>query len=176
MPGEAGTSVIMGRRAAYGGPFARLSALHVGDQISVTTGQGVEHFAVIDVRRAGDDEPPALSAGEGRLVLITATGGAYVPAGVLRVDAKLTSAVQPANGITLSASQLPADERLLAGDSGAWLSIVLWAQALLAVSVGIVWARSRWGFWQAWLVGMPLVIAIGLAVGDGAIRLLPNLT
>ncbi len=176
MPGEAGASVIMGRRAAYGGPFARLSALHVGDVIKVTTGEGISRYSVIDLRRAGDEEPAALQPGEGRLVLTTATGAAYVPGGVLRVDAKLTSSVQPSNGVALSPSQLPADEKVLAGEPGAWLPIALWAQALLAISVGIVWARARWGYWQAWLVGLPLLVAVALAIGDNVIRLLPNLT
>jgi sortase A len=176
MPGEAGVSVIMGRRAAYGAPFARLSGLLTGDRISVTTGQGVQQFAVLDVRRAGDDAPAAPGANEGRLVIETATGGAYVPAGVLRVDAKLTSPTQPSNGVTLAASQLPENERVLAGDSSAWLPIVLWAQALLIAAVGIVWARTRWGFWQAWLVGLPVLVLIALYVGDAIIRLLPNVT
>ena len=176
MPGEAGVSVIMARRAAYGAPFARLSGLRVGDRISVTTGQGVQRFAVLDVRRAGDDAPAPPASNEGRLVLETATGSAYVPAGVLRVDAQLTSATVPSNGAVMSANELPGNEKVLAGDSGAWLPIVLWAQALLVTAVGIVWARTRWGFWQAWLVGLPILVAIALYIGDGIIRLLPNVT
>ena len=41
MPGQAGYSEIYGRRAAYGGPFARLSSLNPGQIFTVTTGQGV---------------------------------------------------------------------------------------------------------------------------------------
>jgi sortase A len=174
LPGQAGVSVVMGRRAAYGGPFARLASLQIGDLIKVTTGQGVARFAVLDVRRAGDAGPSVPGAHEGRMLLMTATGAAYVPAGVLRVDAKLTSPVQPAGPVGLTAAQLPADEKVLQGQPGAWLPIVLWAQALLAASVGFVWARLRWGRWQAWLVGVPVLAALGLAAADSVIRLLPN--
>ena len=106
-PGQAGTSVIMGRRSAYGGPFGKLASLRPGDRVTVTTGQGVQKFGVLDVRRAGDPLPVAPAAGESRLVLITATGAAYVPGGVLRVDAKLLSTVQPSGIVGLTSSQLP---------------------------------------------------------------------
>jgi LPXTG-site transpeptidase (sortase) family protein len=175
LPGQAGVSIIMGRRAAYGAPFNRLSSLRVGDRINVTTGQGVQHFGVIDVRRAGDPSPAAAAADESRLILMTATGAAYVPDGVLRVDAKLISTVQPAGLVGLSAAQLPTDEKPLQGEPGAWLPIVLWGQVLLAAALAFAWARSRWGFWQAWLVGVPILTAVGLEVASSFIRLLPNL-
>ncbi len=40
MPGQAGTSVIMGRQTSYGGPFAEVGRLTPGSSIVVTTGQG----------------------------------------------------------------------------------------------------------------------------------------
>jgi sortase A len=50
-PGQPGNSVIVGRRSLFGGPFAELDAVEVGDQILVTTSQGrslyeVEHVDV----------------------------------------------------------------------------------------------------------------------------------
>lgn len=174
LPGQAGVSVIMGRRAAYGGPFAKLNSLKVGATIIVTTGQGVSHFAVLDVRTKGDPSPPALTSGEGRLLLMTATGAAYVPADVLRVDARLTSPVQPAPAISITSAQLPSAEKVLHGEPSAWLGVVLWGQALLIAVIAVVWARPRWGFWQAWLVGVPVLALLGLAVDENLIRLLPN--
>jgi sortase A len=175
LPGQTGVSIIMGRSSAYGAPFGKIANLLPGDRITVTTGQGVQRFGVLDVRRAGDAIPPAPASNSSRLVLMTATGAAYVPGGVLRVDAKLLSAVQPAGLVGLSAAQLPSDEKPLSGESGAWLPIVLWAQGLLIAAVGFVWARSRWGHWQAWLAGLPVLGALGLGCADAIIRLLPNL-
>jgi sortase A len=174
-PGQAGTSVIMGRSSAYGAPFGKLASLRPGDRITVTTGQGVQKFGVLDVRRAGDRLPVAPADGESRLVLITATGAAYVPGGVLRVDAKLLGTVQPAGIVGLSQAQLPSDEKPLSGEPDAWLPIVLWSQVLLAAAIAFVWGRIRWGRWQAWLVGTPVLAALGLMVAESIIRLLPNL-
>lgn len=57
LPGQVGVSVLAGRRAAFGGPFARLGELDPGATIEVTTGQGVFRFEVTGVRREGDPLP-----------------------------------------------------------------------------------------------------------------------
>src|SRR5262249_21366768 len=84
-PGPAGICVVMGRQSAYGGPFKWIHQLSPGAVFSVTTGQGRQVFRVLDVRRAGDLEPPALKPGGSRIILITAAGRDWVPEGVLRV-------------------------------------------------------------------------------------------
>ncbi|HSV68182.1 MAG TPA: class E sortase [Mycobacteriales bacterium] len=173
LPGQAGTSVVLGRRAAYGGPFRRLDQLIPGDQVTVTTGQGVHAFKVIDVRRAGDPEPPGLPAGHGRLTLVTAAGSPYLPTGVLRVDADLMSAVQPSPP-PRPAPGLTGAEQTMAADPSVWVPLVLWGQALLAAAA-LVWARIRWGRWQVWVVGVPVPGALGVAVADQVAGLLPNL-
>jgi len=58
LPGQAGTSVILGRAAAYGGPFGNLGHVPVGSRITTTTGAGTVTFKVIDVREAGSALPP----------------------------------------------------------------------------------------------------------------------
>ena len=72
LPGQVGTSVIMGRRAAFGGPFGDITSLQEGDRITVTTGQGVFEFSVIGVRYEGQPAPEPPAAGESRLMLVTA--------------------------------------------------------------------------------------------------------
>ena len=64
-PGAPGTTVIMGRRATYGGPFSQIGDLKEGDAIRVTTGAGEFDYEVIGVRREGDPSPPALESGSG---------------------------------------------------------------------------------------------------------------
>src|ERR1700722_14109673 len=61
LPGQQGGSVILGRRAAYGAPFAGLGSLAPGDPISVVTQEGVAKYQVIDIRRAGSPLPPPLA-------------------------------------------------------------------------------------------------------------------
>lgn len=175
MPGQAGTSVLMGRAAAYGGPFSGLSSLAAGDTFSVTTGQGKATYQVSGVRRAGDPAPAPLAAGKGRLVLVTATGSPFVPSGVLRVDADLTSTPFPTPAAVIRSGTLPASEEPLARPDGVPWPLVMWLQALLLAAVAAVWAWHRWGRHQTWIVFAPVVAVLGLQVATRTTELLPNL-
>jgi sortase A len=175
LPGQTGTSVIFGRRTAYGGPFSELSTLQIGDTFTATTGQGVATYQVADVRRAGDPVPPPLLAGRGRLILITTDGSPLIPTGVLYVDANLTSPAHPAPEPVISEAELSPGELALGTDTFAWLPLVLWGQGMLVAVAGLSWIRYRLGRWQAWLVAVPVVGFLGLIIADEAARLLPNL-
>jgi sortase A len=174
LPGQVGVSVIFGRRATYGEPFGRLGSLSPGQVFTVTTGQGVARYRVIDERLAGDPVP-SYSAGHGRLILATAAGPALAPDGVLWVDANLISKPQPAAPAVVSPADLAADEEALGTDSLAWVPLVLWGMCLVAAAIGIGWLGQRWGRRQAWIVGVPVLGFLGLAVADQAVQLLPNL-
>jgi len=175
LPGQIGTSVILGRRAAYGGPFSDVSTLKPGTAIKVTTGQGVFEFTVTGVRYEGDPAPAAAKPGTARLVLVTAAGRAFLPEGVVRVDAELsgTAVVGPARLVT--SAGLPTQETVMAGDSRTLWALALWLQALIALSVVAVWAWHRWGRAQAWVVFLPPLLLVGLVVAGEAALLLPNL-
>jgi hypothetical protein len=171
LPGQRGTSLIYGRAAAFGGPFAAVTALRAGSLITVTTGQGRQEFRVIGIRRSGDALPsPAAS----RLTLLTADGPSYLPSGVVRVDADLVGDPKPAaplRPVALSVAEQP-----LAADHGALVGLVLWTQALVLAACLVVWMAVRWGRRQAWIVGVPALGAIGVTVASFAAQLLPNLT
>lgn len=173
LPGQAGISVIMARRVLYGGPFHYLDQMHANDTFTVTTGQGSSTYRVIDVRRANDPLPPDLKVNQGRLTLMTADGDAYIPTDILRVDAELISKVQPTPSRLFDTN--PPNENALAGEPAAWMPLVLWAQALVLAAIALTWARLRWGARQAWLVGVPTLGMLGLAVANEIARLLPNL-
>jgi LPXTG-site transpeptidase (sortase) family protein len=174
LPGQVGTSVILGRRAAYGGPFGSLDGLRAGDEVVVTTGQGRHTFTVLGVRRVGSPLPPPLLAGQGRLTLTTADGAKYRPTDVLRVDAALTSAAQ-STPTQLPPRSLPANEAIGVGDTSALVWVVLWSAALVAGTVGMVWVRYRTGLWQVWIIGVPVAVTLGLSLFDDIAALLPNL-
>jgi hypothetical protein len=172
LPGQVGGSVIMGRRALYGGPFQYLNQLQAGLQFKVTTGQGESEFRVVDVRRPGDPIPPQLGQAKARLTLVTTSGNPYLPQDLLRVDAVLVNddKALPTGSV---AKPQPGDAAL-STDRSAWMPLVLWGQALLLAAAAVTWLRLRWGGRQAWLVGSPVLLALGLAVADTAARLLPN--
>ncbi|WP_433371959.1 sortase [Actinoplanes sp. CA-142083] len=174
-PGQEGASVIMGRRAAFGGPFARLSDLNGGDKITVITGQGEQSYDVIGVRRTGEPQPSPLNAGEGRLTLVTADGGAYQPTDVLRVDAKLTSQTQETPRLAISSAILPHRDGVMEIDLMALVPLVLWGQLLVAAALTLTWVRHRLGPWHAWLIGLPVLSLLGILVAGQCAQLVPNL-
>ncbi|MFJ3721188.1 sortase [Streptomyces sp. NPDC090045] len=173
LPGQPGTSILMGRQAGYGGPFGDIEDLERGETFTVTTGQGEHEYKVLGVRRAGDPQPARPKGEAGLLTLMTADGTPYMPGGVLQVDAELVSPAQQSGG--RASGRLPADEAPMAGQPSAWVPLVLWAQALLLAAAALAWARVRWGRGHTWLVGFPVLAALGLAVSDQAALLLPNL-
>ncbi|MFF7978098.1 sortase [Streptomyces sp. NPDC007901] len=175
LPGQAGTAVVMGRQWGYGSPFHDLHQLPVGSRVEITTGQGRSVYEVTGVRRAGDELPAPVAAGQGRLTLITATGAPYTPSGVLRVDAKLVTAVQPNPPRDLRAGWIADSEQALGTDPGAWLGVFLWTQGLLLASLLAVIAFRVWGRWQTWICAGPLLLALGLADSQSLTALLPNL-
>jgi len=175
LPGQPGISVIFGRRAAYGGPFSRLPWVKAGDVFTVTTGQGVASYRVIDLRRAGDPVPPAPAAGQGRLILVTADGPPLAPFGVLHVDADLISKPSPAPAMVVTSSEVGPSEQALGTDPSALVPVVLWGALLLGAVALLAWARQRWGRWQTWIVAVPVVLFLSLSISDQVACLLPNL-
>jgi sortase A len=176
LPGQAGVSVLFGRSSAFGAPFANIASLAPGTPIVAETGQGRSEYRVTAVRRAGDPLPQPLPAGASRLLLITADGPRFQPTGVVMVDATAVTKSFD-TGPQLRPSQLEPSERLMAGDTSDTnlFPLVLWCQLLLALSVALVWTALRWGRWQTWFVGVPAVLAVGLAVVDHLCQTLPNL-
>jgi hypothetical protein len=175
LPGQIGTSVVFGRRAAFGGPFSDVAELRPDDVITVTTGQGAFEYKVLDVRHEGDPIPAPPAAGAARLLLVTADGAPFLPSGVVRVDAELVGSPVVGPPRLISPATLPAAERIMAGDPSTLWVLALWLQALIILSVGAVWAWHRWGRAQAWIVFLPLLLLVGLSASGEAARLLPNL-
>lgn len=174
LPGQVGTSVIFGRRWTFGGPFGGIGQLRPRDAISVTTGQGTTQFRVIDVRLQGDRIPTGPAAGRGRLVLVTAAGSLWQPSTGLWVDADTVSAGRPV-GPVVPAARLAPTEKILATDSSAWVLVLLWSGLLLLAALLITWLRRRWAGPQLWVAAVPVILVIGLELGNEAARLLPNL-
>lgn len=175
MPGQSGTATILGRQLAYGGPFSQINRLVPGDEITVTTGQGMSTFQVISLRREGDPMPEALTRGEGRLTLETADGLALFPSGVLHVDAELVSEPKQTPSIVMSYPALPVDERAMGQNSSAWFTAFFAFVFFAAAGVGMWWLWRSWGRWHAWLVGVPVLVALGVVTADIVMSALPNL-
>lgn len=175
LPGQPGTSVVLGRAQLFGGPFRRVPTLRPGDELRATTGQGVFTYRVDGARRADDPTPPALQSNDGRLTLVTVEGGGWLGRNrTVFVDATLTSPARAAPG-TRTRVQLAA-EAPLARDDSRIVGVVLWLQALVVVAAAVTWSWLRWGRRETLIVGTPVLLVAGFQLcWSTAIALLPNL-
>jgi sortase A len=178
LPGQAGISQIFGRSATFGSPFGSVDTLHAGAPITVTTGQGVFTYSVIDVRRAGDPIPGVLATNPASLILETSAGSGWrsgwAPTQIVYVDASLSGGkIQPTPAGRLATS--PSIDVALAGDTADLVPLVLWLQALILLSAGFAYAHSRWSLWQLWIVGVPAAVAVLWGTTSAALLLLPNI-
>jgi sortase A len=173
LPGQPGSSVVYGRALSFGAPFARIGRLESGSAITVTTDQGVFHFAVADVRHAGD--PWVLpAAGGSTLTLVTSEGG-WTANRIVYVDAVLKGKPAADPGGRLNA--LSPQEKLMAGETDPLtvVQVVLWLQLLVVAAAAVTWLASRWTKWQVWLVALPALLAVLWGLSNAAVRLMPNL-
>lgn len=175
LPGQDGTSVVMGRAATYGRPFADITQLRPGDAIEVVVAQGTRVFEVLGVRRTGDPLPQPRATGVARLVLATAEGegrlAGLTPGEAVYVDAEAADAFPAPAG---RPAAVPASEQILAGEISVMPLLATCLAALVLATLTIIAARQRWSPTQVWLLASPVVAALAWATTDVLVRLLPN--
>jgi sortase A len=177
LPGQVGSSVILGRSVTFGGPFRHITGLKVGDTIRVTTGQGVFSFQVYDVRHAGDPIKP-LQAGKAGLTLVTSASSGWrsgwAPDRTVYVDAvQVHGTAQPApQGRPTSISQA---SRPMQGESKGLVALIFWLEGLAVAGAAFCWSWLRWGRTQTWIVGVPVVLVMLWGLSGTLMRFLPNL-
>ncbi len=176
LPGQAGTSVLMGRSVTFGGPFGSIASLQPGDPITITTGQGEFAFAVEQVRRPGDPTALPLQDGQSRVTLVTSEGSGYLQGWAAQspvfVDALFEG--KTADMPTGRPAAISPSEASMAASTYTLMQLVLWLQLLLAVVVLWVWAALRWGRWQTWMVAVPAFVAALLGTTSAVFAMLPN--
>jgi LPXTG-site transpeptidase (sortase) family protein len=158
LPGQPGVSAILGRSQTYGAEFKNLDQLIVGDEVVVTTGQGVHTYEVIDitVRSARD---AAAFQGEGHMLILATVVDS---SDRLVVRATLTSPVFPAGQATDHQTSL--DELGLAGDSSSWSDLALWLLLAALLAAGFPIIVNHVGRRVGWLVVAPIAMWVALEV------------
>jgi sortase A len=171
LPGQQGVSVIFGRALAYGGPFGELRLLKVGDQVTVTTGQGRFAYRIDSVRRS-DQAFSQLPTARSRLSLVTSDGSWSPSHYWIASGALVAGEPQP---VPAGAQPAPVQDQPLQGDSGAAVALLLWSQALLGVALLAVWGWLRLPRAIVWVGATPVALAVLWNVFGNLSALLPNL-
>ncbi|MGN6379047.1 MAG: sortase [Gaiellales bacterium] len=163
-PGQAGNAVVIGRRAAYGGPFAKLDQIKQGDKIMVLTRQGLFTYTVAHLRLVSLGDPAmAKSSTASRLTLIT-SDPPYLGEQEIAVVARLTAKTLHNKGLQVPAPlplPPPGEKPGLSTDASAWGRILLWGE-LLIVAIAGTWylLRRRWSTAVTYLLAAPILIAL----------------
>jgi len=171
LPGQAGVSVVVGRRTAAGAPFLHLGRLAPGDTISVATGQGTWTYVVDLVRRS--DEATQIKQADARLTLVTADPP-VLDTRTIQVSAVLDGKALPAAtgaaaGVTASRA-----EQAGAGQGDNVLGLLLWVQALLVAAAAATWAAVRLQKRAVWIGAVPLLLVLMWNVSEQLTLHLPN--
>jgi sortase A len=175
LPGQRGVSVLVGKSATAGAPFAGITRLHRGQVITVRTGEGLFRYTVAGQVAAGH-ALPTFRSNSSLLVLVTSAGTGW--AGALTSD-HLVYVVAKLDGKSVGTppgrvKAIPLAAVQGHNDPGAWPIVLLWLVVLAGVSALCWRAWYRWGLLRTWLVGAPVLLAVLWVLGNTTMRLLPN--
>ena len=168
-PGQGGISVVFGRRATFGAPFADVPRLKKGDLITTVTSQGPARYEVIAV--SDSSKPVPFSEIPNQLLLLTADSQ-IAPVHYIEVEARLLTSPQPESGYV---PLVGPSEVALGRDPYALIPAMAWAIALAATALVGSLLAARWSRWGAWIVTIPVIIAIVWNLYESLSALLPNL-
>ncbi len=192
--GQPGNAAVVGRNAAYGGPFGRLDQLKPGDQVFTATIEGQSIYVVRHVARVtlGSATAPISSTAAGS----TSTGSTpsvtlntlYRPTKDNRITLVTSASVAPWNSrqvievtavlrgrpyvATPQESRSPSQQGNT-GDSSSWAELVLSLLALAATAVGALFLYRRCTVRSAYLLSTAPLVAFTVLAAEAISRLLP---
>jgi len=157
-PGQAGVSVVLGRRITQGGPFRHLDQLRRGDRIRVTNGQGIYTYRVSGPGRLVPAADASAFAGRGNSILLVTSEASVSPHARFVVTARATEDLAP-SGTPSTAGAVTGAELGLQGDATSATGLLVWLQIAVLVAAAAVVLHRRWGRWPTWLLAAPLLAA-----------------
>jgi sortase A len=172
-PGQAGNAVVVGRRAAYGAPFAKLNEISQGAEIDVLTRQGLFTYTAQHILLNVPLGSPAMARqGKASLLTLITSDPAYTAQQELVVVAKLKGhGLQAPGPLPLPP---PGEQPGKTTNESQWGRILLWGE-LLAVAIGVTWylLRRRWSTAVTYLLAAPILIALAFLFYGAVDTLLP---
>ena len=173
IPGQPGTSAILGRSNRYGSAFARLDELKAGQVATVTTAQGEHTYEIIDSTVRSANDSAAFIGERNMLLLITGVGGSS-PDKRLVVRALLTSPVFPAGAPAVDV-QTSTAELGLEGSTHSPVQLALWLILLMFLLIGLVPVSHRIGARVTWLLAVPILLVVATQVWNNASLMYPSI-
>ena len=203
--GQPGNSAIVGRNAAFGGPFAKLDQLRPGDKILTASVEGQSVYVVRSVRTVVLAEPAATS-GTGTASTSQFSGGSagtsptagtvsptvlYGPTVHDQLTLVTSSSIVPWNSshaLVVVARMVgkpfvPTPQGALSpsgygnsGDSGAWSLLILTLIGLGLTAVGSIYIYRRSSTRSAYLLTTAPLLTFSVLAGLSLGRLLPGWT
>ncbi len=177
LPGQPGNAAIAGHRTTYGAPFNRIDELGPGDAILVTTLQGNFKYIVSEAPfPVSPSQNDVLFPKNDNRLTLTTCHPKYSASKRLIVVAKLAPQVKPAAASTTKPKVTKAavtNDSSTSGDSSAAFPALFWAALVAAAYAGMVWLSRRWVRRAAFLVGVPIVLALLFPFFEQLSRLLP---
>ena len=175
-PGYIGNSVVAGHRTTYGAPFRDLDKLEDGDEITVTTVDGVFRYTVRDTVsiRSGQDDVTGPKF-ENLLTLVTSSPPYRADRRLAVVSELQDTPVVPDDELLIGRNPaIATDELGVFRDTTAWTPAVIYFQLLAGVWILAKVLTARWRRWSAWLITAPLLFTFGFLFLESAARLLPS--
>ena len=173
IPGQPGTSAILGRSSAYGSAFDRIDELKAGQEIVVTTAQGEHTYEIVDSTVRSANDSAAFIGERNMLLLITGVGGSS-PDKRLVVRALLTSPVFFAGASAVDV-QTSTAELGLEGSTQSPIQLASWLFLLMFLLIVLVPISQRIGTRVTWLLAVPLLLVIATQVWRNASLMYPSI-
>jgi len=172
LPGQPGNAVIMGRRTTFGGPFADIGNLTVGEPIYVTTLQGSFLYRASGAQFVANDQPGTAfaSAGDNRLTLVTSDPEYY---GGQRLIVTATLEGAPAEMLAAAPLAVDSSELGLAADLKAVPAFALSLLLLVGAFLFLPRAYREFPLRVAYVITTPIIVASLVLVFRSFDRLLP---
>jgi sortase A len=162
LPGQAGNVAIAGHRTTYAHPFYSLDAVTSGDQIVITTPQGIFVYATSATQVVAPTDVAVLDPTPGAGLTLTTCNPRYSAATRLVLHATLLRSLLFSAAAVHSRAPAPTEQpghqaipanALGEGGDGDWLPAVGWGLATAAAAFGI-WLLAR-SVRHPWAVGVP---------------------
>ena len=172
LPGQYGTSVIIGRRTTYGGTFGKIGSLDVGDEIEIISAQGTTTYLVASKDTFSGEDAAAFAPAGNALRLVTS-------ASMFDTGKRLSVLAVAKKGTTFPIGAKATITPVSIDELGANFNhqnaggLLVWLQILLLAILGAVWLTNRWGFRESWKFVAPVLTMLGFIVCNQAIGVMP---